>query len=250
MALAAEDSPLPGSAAWWLARSREPAERRPRKDGITLERVIAAAIGVIDADGHEALTMRRVADELGTGAASLYRHVASREELIALVVDDVIGSLSGAPPPGVGWRASAEWLARRFREHLLAHRGVVPLISAAQLLGPSSMLGREVAISLLVAAGFAPEDAVRSYLAILHFVVATVQLDVRAAARAPAERRVLRELFASQDPDRFPTVVAHAGLLAAQRSEDEFEFGLRAMLDGIECGLRAMPDGIGERRSH
>ena len=233
MAVTASEPPRPGSAPWWLGRTRARPERRPRKDGITLERIVAVAVEVVQAEGHEALTMRRLAERLGTGPASLYRHVAGRDELVALVVDHVIGSLPRERPPRGDWRTRLEWLARRIRDHLLVHRAFVPLITSAQLLGPSSMRGREAVVSMLLRAGFTPVDAVRTQLILQHFIVATVQLEVRAAARTPAERRQLRELFAGQDPARFPTVVAHAGVLATQRSEDEFEFGLRAILDGV-----------------
>ncbi len=102
------------------------------------------------------------------------------------------------------------------------------------------MLGREAIVSMLVRQGFRPVDAVRTQLIVLHWIVATVQLDVRAAARTPDERSQLRELFADQDPERFPTVVANADVLATQRSEDEFEFGLQAILAGI-ADLRIDP---------
>jgi AcrR family transcriptional regulator len=233
MAVPATEPLRPGSAPWWLERARARPERRPRKQGITLERIVAVAVDLVQAEGYEALTMRRLAEQLGTGPASLYRHVAGRDELVALVVDHVIGALPRERPPRGDWRVKLEWLARRLRAHLLVHRAFVPLITSAQLLGPSSMRGREAVLSMLLREGFAPVDAVRTQLILQHFIVATVQLDVRAAARTPAERRQMRELFASQDPARFPTVVAHADVLSTQRSEDEFEFGLQAILDGV-----------------
>src|SRR5215510_2964152 len=191
MAQAADD-PFPGSAAWWLARARDDRERRPRPDGITLDRIIAAALAVVDAEGHEALTMRRVADELDTGAASLYRHVAGREELIVLVVDHVIGMASISIPQDVSWREQAESVARGFRAHLLAHREILPFMREAQGLGPNSMVAREVAVAALMTAGFSPEDAVRAYLTIFRLIVATVEVETRAGARTKAERRQLQ----------------------------------------------------------
>src|SRR5262245_51761159 len=99
MAVTATEPLRPGSAPWWLERARARPERRPRKQGITPERIVAAAVEVVQAEGHEALTMRRLAERLGTGPASLYRHVAGRDELVALVVDHVIGSLPRERPP-------------------------------------------------------------------------------------------------------------------------------------------------------
>jgi AcrR family transcriptional regulator len=227
--------PRPASAAWWVNRGRFELDRRPRKDGLTLERIISVAIGIVQRDGHAALTMRRVADELGTGAASLYRHIDGREDLLALVVDHVVGAVPPAEPPPGHWRTNLEWMARRFRAHLLAQQAFVPLITSAQLLGPNSMRGREAVLSLLIAAGFRPEDAVRTQLTLQHFVISTVAAEVRAEARTPDECRHVRDLFAGLDPERYRTVVAHADVLAAHRTEDEFEFGLQAILDGVEA---------------
>jgi AcrR family transcriptional regulator len=160
--------------------------------------------------------MRRVADVLGTGPASLYRHVAGRDELVALVVDHVIGSLPRARPPRGDWRTLAEWTARRFRAHLLDHRAFVPLITSAQLLGPQSMRGRESVVSMLIRQGFSPVDAVRTQLVLQHFIVATVQLDVRAAARTPAAPPAVRRpgpgtLPHRGDPRRHPVDAAERG---------------------------------------
>jgi AcrR family transcriptional regulator len=233
MAVPLEPKPSPGTAPWWLARRITAARRRPRADGLTMDRICEAALQIAERDGLEALTMRRVADELGTGPASLYRHVAGQDELRVELVDYVLGKLSSLPSRESDWRATAEWGARQMRGHLLEHSAIMPLLGSAQLLGPNSMVGREFALRLLVDAGLSAEDAVRAYLAVTHFVFAEVQQDIRHAARNRTQRRALRELFASQDEERFPTVVACADALAQHSSDEEFEFGLQALLDRI-----------------
>lgn len=226
-------TPAPGSAQWWKAREERALKRRRRQDGITVERALDAALAILDAEGLAALTMRRLADELDTGQASLYRHFASRDELVAELVDHFLGRLTDAPPPRLGWRDAAQWGANRFRKQLRTHPAMVPLLTAAQVLGPNSMRGRENGLRLLVKAGLSPEQAVSCYLAMFHFVVAEAEQDLRHQARTTGERRALKTLFASQDADRYPTVVACADALARHRGEDEFEFGLQALLDGI-----------------
>jgi AcrR family transcriptional regulator len=237
MTSAAQPLHAPGSPAWWLEHTASSTARRPRIDGITIERITAAALGILEAEGADALTMRRLANELGTGPASLYRHVAGRDELIVLIVDRVLGEITETAVAGLDWRQVADSTARRFRSHLLAHRAVVPLISGAQMLGPSSMRGRDFAIRVFVGAGLVPADAVCAYQAIVHFTVANVQLEVRAAAHTSHERAVLARLFREQDPERHPAVVEHADVIAAQDSDAEFDFGLRAILDGIACRI-------------
>src|SRR5690348_8997664 len=131
VALGAERTTKPGSAGWWLDRADNPPERRPRKDGISLDRIVTTTIELLEAEGSQALSMRRLAEALHTGPASLYRYVASREELTVLVVDEIIGRVTASPPAGLDWRGTFEWAARRLRDHLLDHPAVVPLINRA-----------------------------------------------------------------------------------------------------------------------
>src|SRR3954454_4391471 len=107
----------PGIASAWGVRS--PAAKGPRP-GLRLERIVAAAGALADAEGLDAVSMNRVAKELGTGAMSLYRHVASKQELLALMIDAAIGTVPATPADG-GWRVRLEHLAwstvRAMREH-------------------------------------------------------------------------------------------------------------------------------------
>lgn len=227
------EAAVPGSATWWLAR-RSQSDRRPRKDGLTLESIVEIALAVVSADGADALTMRRVAEELNTGAASLYRHVGGRDELIALVVDHVLGTMETVQPAANDWRATMDNAARTFRSHLYDHLNVVPLIRNAQMLGPNSMAAREVVLRTLIGRGLAAQDAIAAYLAIVHFTVANVQLDARSGAHDDVSRQDRATLFASLDAEEFPCVVEHADELAAHTSESEFNFGLGAILDRVE----------------
>ena len=88
-----EQAAVPGSAGWWLERRARDDRRRPRVDGLSIERMIITAIAVVDDEGLDALTVRRLAADLETGSASLYRHVASRDELLVLMVDHVLGEI-------------------------------------------------------------------------------------------------------------------------------------------------------------
>jgi len=200
-------------------------------------------VELVEGQGAEALTMRRLADQMGTALSSLYRHVASREEVLTLVVDAVLGGLTMSEAAGGDWQATLRLNAHLFRHHLLTHDNVVPLISETQMLGPNAMHQREIYLTVFIGAGFDPATAVRSYLAIVHFTIANVQLNLREAAGSQDRRRALRRLFAGQDPSILPTVVAHATALADHDSDAEFDFGLEALIDGID--KLAHPDEAG-----
>jgi AcrR family transcriptional regulator len=229
-----------GSAPWWAQRYALAARRRPRANGLTLERIMAAAVGILDDEGLDALSMRRLADALGTAHTSLYRHVASRDELLVLVVDHILGELRPAPAD-LSWRDQGEWLAREFRRVLLAHPAIVPLLTGGQLLGPNAMVGRERALSSLMAAGAEPEIAVHAYLNLAHFVIGSALLDTGGAARTAQHRRAMTALFRELPPEQFPTVSALAEQLNEPDADREFEFGLCMLLDGIERQITSLP---------
>jgi AcrR family transcriptional regulator len=236
---APEELPVPGSPQWWRARMRGDHERnrRQRANGITGARIAEATVAIIKAEGLDAVTMRRVATELGTGAASLYRHFASREELLVVVTDELLGQIRFVPPPGDEWRPRAEAYAAAFRQALLAHPALAQLMATGQALGPNSLRAREIVLGGLLASGFPPPLAVRSYLTITHYVISTVQLDDRSTKRDPRDRAELQALFRDLDEGTFPTVHALADELGGMHPDDEFEFGLMIMLDGITAQL-------------
>jgi AcrR family transcriptional regulator len=182
--------------------------------------------------------MRRVADELGTGAASLYRHVTGRDELLVVVADRLLEAVGSAPAADeLAWREHCERAARGYRALLLARPAVVSLLGRSQLLGPNSLRGRELMLRHLLAQDFPPRLAVHTYLALVHYVMGSVHVDGRSTKRDPAERHDLTELFAGLARDDYPTVVELADLLGGLEPDDEFEFGLRALLDGIAAAL-------------
>ncbi|GHB55186.1 putative transcriptional regulator, TetR family protein [Streptomyces cirratus] len=201
----------PGSPAWWQARYAERARRRPRQGGLTLERITAAALEIVDRDGTDALTMRNLGDQLQVRHTSLYRHVASREELLLETVDHVLGEIR-LPAADGDWRTTVEHGAREFRRVLAAHPAIVPLLTAGQLLGPNALRAREHALGRLLDQGLRPRTAVHVYLTVTHFVIGAAALDAGGAAR----------------------VQANAELLNSLDSDEEFEFGLRTLIHGLD----------------
>src|SRR5262249_34169118 len=150
---------VPGSAPWWRERQVREARRRPRAEGLTIERIIAAAVAVVDEEGLEVLTVRRLAEDLDTGSASLYRHFASRDALRVLMVDRVLGEIR-LPATDLTGRAKVEWLSGELRRVLVDHANLLPALTASPLLGPNAMRGAENGYANLLEAGFEPEVAV------------------------------------------------------------------------------------------
>jgi AcrR family transcriptional regulator len=230
-----ETSPRPGSAAWWRWRATRPR----RASSLTPGRIVDAAIRVLDADGLDGLTMRRLADELGTAPGSLYRHFESREAVLVAVHDEVIGQMLDFDPPGKTWAERVSNYARAQRL-LLRHRPYLAAIwCTTEQLGPNALRGRERAVQLALDSGFPADAAARGYLTILHYTIGFAILEHGLAFITPDTRRETKKLFQSLPKRDYPAIRAVAATLTEVTLEEEFELGLQALI----AGLPALAEG-------
>ncbi|GGN90718.1 TetR/AcrR family transcriptional regulator [Nocardia rhizosphaerihabitans] len=232
------DTALPKSVElmWGL---EQPGARGPRR-GLTLDQILDAAVAVADAEGYAALSMNRVAKQLGFTAMSLYRYVDSKNTLIDLLMDRVVGE-----PPAIAadtpWRPGLEqWASAEF-ERIGRHPWWVDIPLNRPPMGPNNMAWLDAGLRLL------GETAVPEPI--------KLQLVMNLSMFVMGKRRAVRDLqteedgdFASVmarvlDPQRFPSV--SAALSASAFYDDEidwdkadFEFGLARLLDGYEVFIR------------
>lgn len=225
--------PTVGSLGWWAAHEERLRRRRPRADGLTIEMLIEAALDIVDAHGLDALTMRRLADGLSTGSASLYRHVASRDELVVLVIDHVIGEVA-LPPEDLAGRTRVEWLAHELRRVLLAHPELLGSLTLSPLVGPNARRGSQTALESLLDAGFSAEIAVPAYLALIDYVIGSVSFDLAGRVRRGDGPSGSPSPTDDRRPARHWSATSSDGTMDAPTSDEVFGFGLRAFLDGLE----------------
>jgi AcrR family transcriptional regulator len=223
---------------------------RVRGRGLNMEQISQAALKIVDEHGLHELTMRRLADELGTGPASLYRHVASRDDLLVEVADLVLAELD-APDPGLHWRDALEQLAHDLRRVLVGHRGLVVISSNAPLLGPNAMRIRELFWSVMDRDGCEAEFAVQTYSAVMHFVVCSAIFGAGVARRGNTAwtgraTSGLDELLDLLPARRYPTVLKFSDYADKPDPEHDFGFGLRALLSGL---LQSQQSGDPELRN-
>jgi AcrR family transcriptional regulator len=210
---------------------------RARGRGLSMEEIGRAALKIVDEEGLRELTMRRLADELGTGPASLYRHVSSRDDLLVEVADLVLGELD-APDPALRWRDAVEKLAHALRRVLVGHRGLVVISSNAPLLGPNAMRIRELFWSVMDRDGCDPDFAVQTYAAVMHFVVCSAIFSAGVARRGNTAwgeeaSSGLNELLDLLPARRYPTVLKYSEYADKPDPDYDFSFGLRALLNGL-----------------
>ncbi|WP_270070825.1 TetR/AcrR family transcriptional regulator [Streptomonospora mangrovi] len=215
---------------------------------------MSAAVELLDAEGVEALSMRRLGTALGAGAASLYRHVAGKDELIELVVDRFYGELAVPDPAdGAHWRDAITACARDLRAAALRHPWVVAVHGQAGLsqLGPNLARFSEGVLAVFEAAGFDLEEADRAMSVVLPFVIGMVSSE--AAWLSVVRRGGMDEKAAA---DRLWAVTQEAmrdhprllAVYAGQRGTDSgrvvdayFDYGLDRLLDGLAARLPADP---------
>lgn len=215
--------------------------RAPRQRALSREAIAQAALAIVDRDGLDALTMRAVAHQMGTGAASLYAHVASKEELLELVIERVIGEveLPGEPDPQ-RWQEQLKECARAIRAVFSRHRDLARASFARIPLGENGLRGTEWIIAVMRAGGVS--DQVIAYacdLLPLYVVAVCYEESLYGSETSPEDMAQfidgMRDYFASLPPDRFPNVVSLAGPLTAGdlEGDERFEFGLDVLVRGI-----------------
>ncbi len=202
---------------------------------------MAAAIRLMDAEGLGALSMRRIADQLGTGAASLYWHVGSKDGLLDLVFDEIIGELTTPDPDPRRWREQIKDVARAQRAISLRHPYVVQISIGRIPMGPNALRYSERTLAILRAAGLPPRLAVQGS----HLLISTVNgftLDETgvdgpatedALTAAPAAANLATNYLASLPPDRFPNLVALADDFSFADPDERFELLINIFVDGL-----------------
>ncbi|MFF5666473.1 TetR/AcrR family transcriptional regulator [Streptomyces griseofuscus] len=211
---------------------------RPVPAPLNRERIVRAAIRLADADGLEAVSLRKVATALGVGPMRLYSYIASKEELLDLMVDAAYAEIR---PVGDGWREVLRSLAESTRQAAHEHEWLADLLGGRPQLGPHALANGEAVVARLD--GVDLDDVMPMVAAVNAYVIGAVRREIaaRRAERASGmdERRwqaalgpYLERAFAT---GRFPalaTVVRDAAHLDADRT---FRMGLDFLLDGIEA---------------
>lgn len=213
---------------------------------LTRDQIVAAAVDLLDAEGMDGLSMRRLGARLGSGATSLYWHVPSKDELASAAMDHVLTELELADPAQVGWRAAAESLARGMRAIVTSHPWFVLATMAYPTYGPAAARMADHSIAIFEAAGFTGDDADWAVSALFAYLQGMTAGEMAWQARIGSEgvdeeaytRQVItrgREAAAGY-PRLLERYDKQAEITQTSVSDQNFEFGLAAVLDGL--GIR------------
>jgi AcrR family transcriptional regulator len=216
-------------------RSDAATGRRP----LTVARVTETALAMVARDGYEALTMRRLAAELGTGAASLYAHVVNKEDLDELLIGALSAQVRLPEPDPERWREQVTDVCTQLRDLYLAHPGISRAALAAAPSNRDTLRLAEGLLALLVTGGTDPQAAAWGIDALVLYVGAYC-LEIAAyerRRRSPDDgwvvgREELLDRFAAL-PDTFPHTKRYAAELTSGQGHQRFDFTLGLLLDGL-----------------
>jgi AcrR family transcriptional regulator len=242
----------PGTASVWT----RPAISRPtRKPHLTRALILDEAVRLLDRDGIEAFSMRALAEHLGSGTMSLYYHVPTRDEVLELVLDRVLGEIDTASWAASDWPDAVRALAMGLRATLRRHPWSAPLLGSHPSIGAHGLAATEALVAALDRAGLTPARLDAAFTAIYSFVVGFATIE--SAWEASLRRAGLDEAgwLAQVGPyleeatmDRHPALAAYLRGGFAIPPEDRFEAALEQIIRGLVsaedvCVDREVPRG-------
>ena len=209
-----------------------------KRAGLTRQTIIQTALGLLDQVGLEGLTVRRLAAELGVQSPALYWHLRSKQELLDAMADAITMAAGMGPPHhGESWQ---HWLARRaraYRRSLLAHRDGARIVANARM-SPATLGMLDEELTAMVGCGFTPALALRTIMAIAHYVngfVLQEQTERQEDTQPPAgELAAMAELL---DGGGWSTLLVAIREGGSPLGEEAFEYGLQALIDGTTTAL-------------
>ena len=213
-------------------------DRLPRGT-LDRETVVTAALDIADREGLNGVTMARVAEELGSSAMSLYRHVRDKTELLEAIAELAVSEVPAIAQDRRPWRVRLEEFALGIRRNALRHPVVIEVVISNQgLYGPTATGIALDWIAVLHEAGFDDDASIRGYLAFRNHIIGALVWEISRFREGSAEfRHEVEESFVSHDtpPD---SPLWHFGQVVADDPEAQFLFGLRVLLDGFEAELK------------
>ncbi len=226
-------------------KSRRSETRQP----LTVAAIVEAGIRILDAEGLDGVSMRRVAQELGTGPASLYAHVSGKDELLELMLDRIAAEIRlPAEPDPSRWKEQLKEFCRECHRVYTSHRDISFVSLANVPTGPNQLRIAEFLLDLLVGAGIPEQVAAWS----IDRLVLMLDADAFESSIFQAKEQQGRDIyewhkrligyFTSLPPERFPRITSMVDFLTQGDGQERFEFGMEVFLRGLESFIAPPED--------
>lgn len=207
-----------------------------RRAPLSRERVLRAAVALADQNGIESLTMRRLGQELGVEAMSLYKHVANKDDILDGIVDLVLGDID-VPATGTPWKTAMRARAISAHQVLLAHPWAAMLVMSRFNIGPGMTRYLDATLGRLREGGFSIEGALDAWHTLDSHIYGFTLQELNLPFEVEETRNVSASVLGQLSADTYPHVVEVITQIMQTGREENFEFGLDLILDGLERAL-------------
>lgn len=225
-------------------RRTTPPRARGVRVPLTQDQIVRAGLRIVTAEGIEAVSMRRLAAEFGTGPSSLYAHVANKDELLQLMFDEICRDLPIPEPDPARWQEQIKQMAREGYQAMVSHGDIAGAALATIPTGPHAMRISDGMLGIMLAGGLPPQVAGWALDRLFLYMVADAyesslyrarigDSDEQVAAYFADFTGQLAAYYEDLPADRFPHLKAHARALVGGDGDQRFEFGLDMLIDGL-----------------
>ncbi|WP_435603555.1 TetR/AcrR family transcriptional regulator [Streptomyces sp. bgisy130] len=225
------------------APEAKPRRGRPPSRSLNQGLILDTALAIIEREGADALTLRRLGTELGANHTAVLRHFAGKDEILLGLAERLIEEAMDGFVPSAGWRQTLESMASRVHAACLAHPQVAVLVATRVSRRSAEFRGADVVIGALRQAGFEDRDAARYYRSLVDTAMALASYEAAVTALDSAslegDRMAWRREYLTVSPARYPDLAAVAPFLAEADEDDQFGTTLGLLLDAVELRARA-----------
>ncbi|MFJ8046004.1 TetR/AcrR family transcriptional regulator [Kitasatospora sp. NPDC096147] len=212
---------------------------RPPLSTLSRERILDAAMTVLESEGPEALTLRRLGADLGSNHTAVLRYFSGKDEILLGLAERLIAEAVDGFEPGPTWRETLTTLARRVRRACLAHPALAVLVASRVSRRDAEFRGADLVIGALLEAGFGPRESARYYRALVDVTLAMSSFEAASAVLDSADREGDRSAWGREylaaSPRKYPRLALVAPHLAQADEDDQFEFVMGLLLDAVEA---------------
>jgi AcrR family transcriptional regulator len=234
----------PIATSVWM---RPPPRSRGEQPPLSRDQIVSAAIELLDAEGLDGLSMRRLGNKLDAGATSAYWYVTNKDELLDLAVDKVMGEIDIPDPDEVGWQTVCGAYAQQYRSAILRHPWMIGLMGIRLTLGPNAMRMGDRLIEALAAAGFTRAELAFASSMLTSHAIGSATIEAAMHTASARAGKSTNELVADVGPylrslkADYPSYVGwwheNKSMDMEKVLDDGFNFGLERLLDSLEMWL-------------
>jgi AcrR family transcriptional regulator len=230
---------------WRPGSIRRPKPVRAARIPLTREQIVRAGLRIVQREGIDAVSMRRIASEFETGPSSLYAHVTNKDELLQLMFDEVCGMVTPPDPDPDRWKEQIKELARAGHQALVAHNDLARAALATIPTGPNALRISNAMMGISLAGGVPPKVAAWAMDRIFLYITAdayeySIWRTEVVDAGGNKETYIaqlgedLKAYFAQLPADTYPYIQKNADAMVGGGIEERFEFGLDLLVDGLD----------------